>query len=90
MNLKKAGKRVLYLVGGIAIIFVASVILGTYISDGGSWFSQSAFYLYVGILFGLGLFIQSFLKNFGEAVPKENKTEMKPGDNGVNQSKQGK
>ena len=81
MNLKKFGKRILYLVGGIVLVFVLSIVLGTYISDGGTWYSLNAFYLYIGLLSGVGLIIQSFLKNFGEAVKQKQSVEKEPGDN---------
>jgi Sec-independent protein secretion pathway component TatC len=73
MNLKKLGKRVLYFVGGILIVFVCSIILATYISDGGSWFTQIAIYLCLAILFGLALFIVSLFPKLDEP-PKPKKT----------------
>jgi hypothetical protein len=66
MNLKKTGKRVLYFVGGILIVFICSIILATNIQDGGSWFSQGSVYMYIGILFGLGLFIVSLFPKLDE------------------------
>ena len=66
MNLKKLGKRILYFIGGIVIVFISSIFLAVYIEDGGQWVSQGAVYLYVAILFGLGIFIVSLFPKLDE------------------------
>jgi hypothetical protein len=84
MNLKKFGKRVLYFVGGIVIVFFSSIFLAVYIQDGGEWFSRGAIYLYVAILFGLGLFIVSLFPKLNEpGSPKKapDKKTNEPGNN---------
>lgn len=66
MNLKKAGKRVLYFAGGIVIVLFASAALAVSINDGGQWVSQGTFMLIMAILFGLGLFIVSLFPKLDE------------------------
>lgn len=67
----------LYFIGGIVIVFICSIILATYISDRGTWISQTTLYLCVAILFGLGLFLVSLFPKLDEPPKSKEAPEQK-------------
>ena len=80
MNLKKIGKRILYIIGGIVLFFVTLVLFLVDLKDGGEWLTTYRIYLCIGIIFGLGLFITGFQKNIdgtkkSQKMPAEKSSE---------------
>jgi hypothetical protein len=86
MNLKKIGKRVLYFFGCIVIVFISSIFLAVYINGGGEWFSQEAIYLYMAILFGLGIFIVSLFPKLDEPPKPKVNPDKNPDDTGASKT----
>jgi hypothetical protein len=83
MNMKKFGKRVLYFFGGIVIVFISSIFLAVYIEGGGDWISQGAIYLYLAILFELGMFIVSLFPKLDEPGNPKKDPDEKANDTNV-------
>jgi Na+/melibiose symporter-like transporter len=86
MNFKKLGKRLLYFIGGIVIVFISSIFLAVYIEGGGQWFSQGAIYLYVAILFGIGVFLASLFPKLNEPPKPKVNPDKNPDDTGTSKT----